>query len=240
VYCFANSGKPFKKELSYEKLKDFLTKYLSKLEVFTFTGGEPLIRTDLVLKLNDFLKSHGIKTRLFTNGFLLTKDIAKEFDVVQISLDSYRDNVHDRLRGVVGAFQKAVSAIEISFGKTEVWVRSTITMCNFNEISQLIDYVASFGISKWWARPLIPLGRGLNSSLILNGRQLDRVFKDVAGIKDDYKMEVSLLPHWNPEKVTNPSLDEMCPDLLITPIGSLKTCAFNNQILGYIITDHQF
>lgn len=81
-----------------------------------FTGGEPLLRGDII-DLLAYTKQLGMISHLNTNGSLLDekmimKIIDAKVDSINISLDGARPETHDRIRGVPGAYAKAVAAIE--------------------------------------------------------------------------------------------------------------------------------
>ncbi len=94
----------------------------SRLSLITFTGGEPLGRTDF-LSLLEYASARQ-RTHFITNGTQLGREEAqravasapnrfggKGLTFVGISLHGPRD-VHDRIVGQAGAFDKAVSGIE--------------------------------------------------------------------------------------------------------------------------------
>lgn len=60
----------------------------------------------------------GLVTTLHTNGTLLTEPtvefLAKLPRHLQVSLDSHLPEVHDRIRGMPGAWEKAVAGIKIA------------------------------------------------------------------------------------------------------------------------------
>ena len=82
--------------------------------VMLFSGGEPLVRKDLV-ELASHATSKGMRAVISTNGTLITKEKARELkgvglSYVGISLDGMEE-VHDRFRGVPGAFRKALEGV---------------------------------------------------------------------------------------------------------------------------------
>ncbi|KFZ26328.1 MAG: Antilisterial bacteriocin subtilosin biosynthesis protein AlbA [Candidatus Izimaplasma bacterium HR2] len=79
------------------------------------TGGEPLLKKGYI----DLVKSISNKSRiiLFTNGYYLTEEIAKQLKeaglyAIGISLDSHIESVHNERRKDNFAYQKAIEAIE--------------------------------------------------------------------------------------------------------------------------------
>ena len=91
--------------------------------VMLFSGGEPLVRKDLV-ELASHATSKGMRAVISTNGTLITKEKARELkgvglSYVGISLDGMEE-VHDRFRGVPGEgeLRRAVVAGEhFDFGE---------------------------------------------------------------------------------------------------------------------------
>lgn len=82
--------------------------------IIGFTGGEPLIRTDLeeIIKAID----ERSMTLVFSNGYGLTLERAKALKNaglfgIAISFDSIRAEVHDEKRGYEGAYEIALEAI---------------------------------------------------------------------------------------------------------------------------------
>ena len=78
------------------------------------TGGEPLLRRDFP-KLLDGLLHLGVRVSLETNAFYIDKAMAQllaEANVhVSISLDGDTPDLHDTLRGLPGAFERATNAM---------------------------------------------------------------------------------------------------------------------------------
>lgn len=86
------------------------------LQVY-FTGGEPLLREDLP-DLVAHAHRIGLLSRICTNGYLLTPALVgrlKRAGLNQcgISIDDADPLVHDRLRGLPGAFARAVEAFAL-------------------------------------------------------------------------------------------------------------------------------
>ena len=80
-----------------------------------YFGGEPLLRNDIV-ELVDYANTKGLLASLFTNGVMLSKEMADRLkgaglNMCNVSLDSANPATHDRLRGLNGCFNKAVKGI---------------------------------------------------------------------------------------------------------------------------------
>ncbi len=119
-YCYSESG-PWQKgsglplEQVYRVLKE--AEELGCITV-DFTGGEPLAYRWWKEVLTE-ARRLGLVTTLHTNGTLLTEPtvefLAKlPLRHLQVSLDSHLPEVHDRIRGMPGAWEKAVAGIKIA------------------------------------------------------------------------------------------------------------------------------
>ena len=114
--------------------------------VMLFSGGEPLVRKDLV-ELASHATSKGMRAVISTNGTLITKEKARELkgvglSYVGISLDGMEE-VHDRFRGVPGAFRKALEGVANCQAEgLKVGLRFTINKRNVGEIPGIFRLLA--------------------------------------------------------------------------------------------------
>lgn len=120
-------------------IKSFLGPYLIR-----FDGGEPFCREDF-LELIEFCSKNDIFSLITTNGTLIDESIAKELlknkiAIIQISLDGFKPQTHDSLRGVEGTYQKALRAIELLKGNMPIQINTTIMDQNLDEILDLTDF----------------------------------------------------------------------------------------------------
>jgi len=111
VHCYAG-GPHQTAELTTQQWKEVIKK-LEEIGVFiaTFTGGEPTLKADLQ-ELLKFAQDSGIVTGLVTNGRKLKDDEYVKsledagLDFVQITLESHKAAVHDRITGAKGSWKK--------------------------------------------------------------------------------------------------------------------------------------
>ena len=82
-----------------------------------FTGGEPMLRTDM-LDLITYTKSKGMITHMSCNGFLTSnKDLCKKIiesglDAIGFSLDGVSAETHDKVRGKEGSYERVLKSID--------------------------------------------------------------------------------------------------------------------------------
>jgi len=117
-------------ELTLEEHKNLLdqAKELG-VRLVSYEGGEPLLREDLP-KILRYAKQKDMIVHINTNGLLLeTKadKIKPYLDEISVSLDYFDKEKHDRQRGVVGLYEKALDAIQKVKDKVPVTISATIT-----------------------------------------------------------------------------------------------------------------
>ena len=113
---------------------------------FDLSGGEPLLRKDLSI-LARKASSYGCLVSMNTNGTLLksgrASEIADVFDVVVVSLDGPKE-IHDKIRGVAGTYDKAIEAIKLLKARgVRVGVNSVVTPWNIEILPRFIEELRS-------------------------------------------------------------------------------------------------
>jgi MoaA/NifB/PqqE/SkfB family radical SAM enzyme len=131
-------------------LADGLRHYGTRTVVFT--GGEPLVRGD-VLDVADLFRAHGITLQLLTSGLALEKmapGIATRFSEVTISLDGHTPELYRAIRGVNGleAVASGVRRLRALAPQILIRARSTIHRHNFRFMGELIARSAEMGVDQ--------------------------------------------------------------------------------------------
>jgi len=138
---------------------------LSPGAMLVLTGGEPLLRPD-IFDIASRASSLGLSPVIGTNGTLLTeKTIEKLIDSgVQgfgVSLDSLNPQVHDRIRGMGGAWEKTMKGIEaLSASGSPFQLQFTVTRDNREEMARFIDFATDIGAKAVNFFFLVCTGRG--------------------------------------------------------------------------------
>lgn len=133
--CYMNAGKKLADELTTDEIKKIIDDFSGHtISSITFTGGEPLIRSDIV-DLLKHAKSKGHNVALLTNGTLITEQIAENIKPyihnIQVSLDGSSAEVNDSIRGK-GVFDKVVTAIKYFRTEKDISVHIGMTILNEN------------------------------------------------------------------------------------------------------------
>jgi MoaA/NifB/PqqE/SkfB family radical SAM enzyme len=117
VHCYSESGRRASRMLDREDAMRVVDVILAaQPERMSLSGGEPLLvpwAVEVARRLHDA----GVVVTLFTSGWVLTErlgaELASSIDNVAVSVDGPSEEIHDRIRGRPGAFQKAMAALGI-------------------------------------------------------------------------------------------------------------------------------
>jgi len=187
-HCHANAGKSEPDELSLREATRAIYEMADLgTEVIIFSGGEPLIRKNFVLKLTEYCSDLGIIPAILTNGTLLNGKTIEELKdagilAIGIPLDFATPQRHDNFRGEFGTFNKAVRAIKACLNAGLMVIVTTMVLSdNFEEIPRLIDLLANIGVDQIVLYDFIQTGRGKNLGNITidqhqHGRLLDLIY----------------------------------------------------------------
>jgi MoaA/NifB/PqqE/SkfB family radical SAM enzyme len=140
-------------EVSAEEVKAGLDA-LEKLGVaeIVLSGGNPLLRDDI----DEIVRyaSQRFITTIYDNGSIASEkiDVLRNADFVAISLDTLDEEKNDYIRGVKGAYKKAIDAVEKLHAEgVSVGVAPTISQLNLYEMESFTRYFTDKGIPVWYA-----------------------------------------------------------------------------------------
>ena len=225
-HCYEDAGPLREKglcwdELSTEEKLAFVDEVAeSYIPALSFSGGEPLICPDF-WKVVERARERGLYISMNTNGTLITPEVArrlKELDLayVAVSLDAPVPEVHDRFRGVPGAWERAVQGIRncVEAGLTTV-ISFTINATNLCYLKDMMRLTEELGAFRLMVYNIIPVGRA-GFELDLTPEQREKALKEMY----DYLAEGGSLC------TTAPQLGRFCkmgerPDLV--PLAHLGT-----------------
>ncbi|HCS47233.1 MAG TPA: radical SAM protein [Candidatus Aminicenantes bacterium] len=162
VYCYnrERKGAPMSTEEILAVVRD-----LKAMGVFWmgWTGGEPLLNKDIVRITEEAAEACAVK--LFTTGCTLTPGLAGDLKSaglfsVSVSLDHWREEVHDANRGFPGAFATALRAIEtfrnvdgLHVGVSAVLSRDMIRQ---GQTEEFLAFLEGLGVHEAWLSEVKP------------------------------------------------------------------------------------
>ncbi|MCD4810930.1 MAG: radical SAM protein [Methanosarcinales archaeon] len=135
--------------------------------LISFDGGEPMLRHDLADMVRHVDKSRAIATS-FSSGYGLTPEKAKELKAaglyaVRISIDSPRQEEHERVRGRAGSYEDAMKGIDNALAAgilTDMFV--VVSPDNIDELEDFYSLAENKGMHEMSLYEIIAVGRWLD------------------------------------------------------------------------------
>lgn len=165
LHCYSSSSPHFTQMLDIEELKTFLVYAKEQgYNNISLSGGEPFLYKNLE-ELLVFSKSLGFQNAVASNGMLLQSEknqrILEYIDIIAISIDGKKE-LHDKIRGQIGAFEKMLKGIEIlnKHDKNFGFIH-TITPESWEDLIWLGDFAFGHNAKLLQLHPLEMYGRAI-------------------------------------------------------------------------------
>ena len=130
-----------------------------------FTGGEPFLHPD-IMNFLEVADQEKLSVGIETNGTLIDEDAIERLKSINhlfiaVSLDGGSAYLHDRFRGVKGAFDGAIAAIE-RLTRVEIPVQIILSLHrkNVNSLDVVVKLADDYGVQSIKINPIQPMGRG--------------------------------------------------------------------------------
>jgi len=165
-FCYV--GEHDHKELNTSDMKRVVFKILHEAKVpsVSFTGGEPLLRTDIV-ELISYASDIGLWTNLITNATLLNSErvqALKESGLssAQVSIEGPNAQLHDSITGMPCSFDATIKGIELlQRADIPVHTNTTISRTNIDHAHEIVLLAKKMGLNRLSMNLLIPCGSAL-------------------------------------------------------------------------------
>jgi len=250
-HCYLPENADSKGRLSTEEWKTIIDK-LWKIGIpqIVFTGGECTMRKDLIELISH---SKQFATGVISNGTLINTKMAKDFieaelDWIQITLETYKENVHDKMQGRKNAFNETVKGIKncVEAG-LQVSINATLTKRNYRDLKGLIDFAKQLGVGIVSTNAIISTGRGKEKKSTdgLPEEILEEILKE----GKEYAEKSGIIFNWflpSCYKQLNPielGFGQRCCsacqiNMMIEPNGDVIPCqSWTHEKLGNILED---
>jgi len=183
---------------------DFLNAILPLKKIYkagsitvAITGGEPLLRSDLV-HCGRTLREHGFNWGIVTNGFFYTPLVHKNLlasgmGSITLSIDGLKPT-HNWLRSDDQSFDRAAAALSLitSAPRLAYDVVTCVHQKNIDELEQLKDFLIAQCAGAWRLFTISPIGRAAhNDDLTLSPGQLKRLMDFIASARADKRIKVT-------------------------------------------------
>ncbi len=167
-HCFEWDSINQKEELSFSDLKIIIEKLLAqKVGQIVFSGGDPLNRIEVLIRLLETFKDRPVDFWINTSGYNMNFEKANQLKQagltgVVFSLDHYIPEFHDHFRGVSGCFEKVVSGVDYA---EKTGLISALSLCATKEflsaenLNQYLRFAQKIGINFIQILEPKPVGR---------------------------------------------------------------------------------
>ena len=157
-------------------LEDFLsvldtipTNHRPKDFTVVLTGGEPLLRPDIVDAGREIWRK-GFGWGMVTNGWKYDEQMHRRLlgagmSAITVSLDGLEQE-HDWMRGAHGSYQRALRAIGLiaSEPRLNADVVTCVNKRTIGQLDQIYDLLKGMGVKQWRLFTIIPIGRAADDA----------------------------------------------------------------------------
>ncbi|MGB8454678.1 MAG: radical SAM protein [Anaerocolumna sp.] len=241
-FCSMNSNPEVddRWDMDFNKITDIVIPKLRKLDLkkIIVTGGEPMLRKDVLSVLKAFSEAFGReKLILQSNGLLLKETIIPELSgyigSIEISIENLFSNpaLMKRMEKVFFAIKKAGICLAFSFvvdRESYLYLKEAIELCNLYQAVFEIRFVA-------------PLGRALTEEKIFSESEILQMYREaISYIMDNEYYTNNLAGIFMPKLQAAAGCGGYGKLLSIQPEGKLYMCSNIRETvcdLGNILTD---
>lgn len=237
-------------ELTVGDISNFVKRnkdFFSNLRSIGFTGGEAFLRKDIVEILNAAHQElPRVDLGVQTNGLLpemikgKIKEILKFYPnfKIAVSLDGL-DDTHDQIRGVKGAYEKALTTIRYAkeLGISGITCGMTLSVKNFDKIKEVARQVESLGCEfSCFLTEASDYFGNVDNAARLSKEQLSVIAKQLEDFRYHYFMDNLRLQIAGKKKRNLPCYSGYT-SYVIDPYGGIFPCILRQDSFGNIRDD---
>ncbi len=199
------------------------------------TGGEVLLRRDF-FEIYEPLTRMGLVLALFTNGTLITKDVAARLaqappSRTELTIYGARAATYEAVTGVPGSFRACLAGIEALLAhRIPLGLKTTLTRQNVGELEEMRRLARAWGVpfSAGWLLCGRPdrASSGVEDCRLSPGECVNLEAADQASAHE--WLEVALRES-NPRRESNFSCHAGRAAFVITPEGDMNVCLVLSQ-----------
>jgi radical SAM protein with 4Fe4S-binding SPASM domain len=219
------------------------------VETIVFTGGEPFLRRDFPDIVVFAAELEFPYVSVATNGTLLDHEIAARLRypnlTVQVSVDGDRPEVHDRMRGVQGSFEKSMRALTLLLEEgVQVKSNTSVTNLNVDAVPGIIELMSNKKVPCRF-QGMVPIGRGRTNAgeIMLSPARMKSLSEYLVGMNlDPGGLSFTLNPA--PQDAMDLNGSGACSagssNCAITSTGEVVPCTYFWGFQGENVRHHSF
>jgi len=250
-HCYTDSGSKLENELSLNELKRVVD-ILSEMSVFHLAlGGGESFAMEGFLELAQYVRSKGIVPNVTTNGYFMTKELAKQcsvFGQINVSVDGIGER-YRMARGYDG-FRTADKAIDLLLeAGNSVGINCVISKCNYDNLEELVCYAKKKKLSDIEFLRFKPAGRGKRNYYEMrldfeqNAELVPKLLKWIKRYKIPLKLDCSFVPMVCYQRLPKKKLEFFAVSgceggnvlAAMKQDGKVSACSFSGQDAGHIL-----
>lgn len=173
--------------------------------ILVFSGGEPLMRPDL-FDLAEVATDAGLPIALATNGTIMDDHVARRvvdvgFKRVSMSFDGPDAPIHDKFRGIDGAFDSSISGFKLlrSLGMS-MQINTSVAKHNFHRLDDMYQLALDLGADALHIFMLVPVGCGmsLSDAIMLKSDEYERALNWIydKSLEGKIHLKATCAPHY--------------------------------------------
>jgi len=248
-FCYV--GRHDSAELGSADIKKLLFKIVREARIpsVSFTGGEPLLRADIV-ELVRYARQAGLWTNLITNGTMMGQKLVDRLKSAglsscQVSIEGPTPDIHDRITGQPGSFDKTVAALaRLQAVGIPVHTNTTVSRSNLEHLENIVTLAARLGLPRLSMNLMIPCGSAADRrDLWVSYTEIGPLLLHLKRTADQSRIKFlwySPVPvcHFNPvaHGFGNKSCAAVTGLLSIDPEGNIIPCSSWREPVGSLLT----
>lgn len=193
IYCSSWSSLDKTESLNFDTICGIVDDAVELgAEQINISGGEPFLRTDII-SIIDYIKSKGLKIRLYTSGIYYSQGFQSIPDTlleaiagrVDTLIFNYETAISDLYAKIMGTVPGNLLLIEETIKKATnlgITVEAHLVpmKCNYREIPQTLERVYSLGVSRVSLLRFVQQGRSVeNVEVVVLAKEEEEALKEM-------------------------------------------------------------
>jgi radical SAM protein with 4Fe4S-binding SPASM domain len=214
----------------------------------TLTGGEPLLRGDAMAIIARACELTST-VELVTNGAHVSPEAARELAAlgvraVQLTLLAARPELHDELKGAASFDDTTRAVCDLLENGVPVQACFVATRRNWRELAEVLELCLALGIRSLAYNRMSPAGGAL-LELLPTAEQVEANLDTAERLGRGWQIQVATampippclirIQRYRWIKFGFCSTGSRSPNLVIDPLGNVRSCNLSGEILGNIV-----
>jgi len=236
-HCYRNAGPGMDNYLPWDVLQRAIEDFYEMgVKTIEMTGGDPTMHPHFDEALQQCVERFDL-VAVITNGIELSdraiKLLSRENTICQIDLDGSTPEMHDELRGVVGAHAGAINAArKLNKQGARFRVAMSVHQGNVHQVEAVAQQAQELGAQWFGASPIVDVGRASSSLKSLNMDEMRELVSAIERLQDCMPEEFIRMEPPLPDssnEIHHNNCGAGSRSITLAPNGDLRPCAMYEQ-----------